>query len=169
MAKEHKTEIQKGSGNGPKGGLHSHMAPFEDMERWFESAFPMAWPRPSRWEWPRLSQMQAPFEGRMPKVDVIDREAEVLVRAELAGVDKKDIDISVSDNTVTIRGSTRQESKEEKGDYYRCEISEGSFARTVALPCDVDSDKAKAAFKDGLLELTLPKRASAKRHTVKVE
>ncbi len=169
MAKEHKTEIQKGSGNGPKGGLHTYMTPFEDMERWFESAFPATWPRPSRWEWPRWSQMQAPFEGRLPKVDVIDRESEVLVRAELAGVDKKDIDISVSDNTVTIRGSTRQESKEEKGDYYRCEIAEGSFARTVALPCDVDSDKAKAAFKDGLLELTLPKRVSAKRHTVKVE
>lgn len=110
-----------------------------------------------------------PFEGRLPKVDIIDRESEIVVRAEVAGVDKKDLDVSVTDTTVTIKGSTRQESKEEKGDYYRCEISQGSFARTVALPGDVDSGKARASFKDGILELMLPKKEAAKRHSIKVE
>jgi HSP20 family protein len=70
---------------------------------------------------------------------------------------------------ITIKGSTRREEKEEKGEYYRCEISRGSFARTVALPDNVDSSKAKATFKDGILELVMPKREQSKRRTIAVE
>lgn len=166
MAKEQKTELQKG-GNGPQAIRAPHVfSPFEEWDRWFESAFPSGWLRPMHAGWP---QLQMPFEGRLPKVDIIDRESEIVVRAEVAGVDKKDLDVSVTDNTVTIKGSTRQESKEEKGDYYRCEISQGSFARTVALPGDVDGSKAKANFKDGILELVLPKKEAAKRRSIKVE
>ena len=113
--------------------------------------------------------MAAPFEGRMPKVDVIDRDTEVVVRAELPGVDKKDLDVSVSANAVTIKASTKAEHKEEKGDYYRCEITQGSISRTVALPADVDGDQAKAAFKDGVLELTMPKVAGSRKQSIKVE
>lgn len=105
----------------------------------------------------------------MPKVDVIDRDDEVVVRAEIPGVAKDDLDISVTDNTVTIKGETKRESKEEKGDYYRCEISRGTFARTLPLPANVDSDSAKAKFEDGVLELTIPKVEKAKRRTIKVD
>jgi HSP20 family protein len=100
---------------------------------------------------------------------VIDRDNEVVVKAELPGVDKKDIDISVTQNTVTIKGTTSHEEKEEKGDYYRCEISRGSYSRTLSLPADVDEEKTKAEFKDGILELTMPKKKKSKRHTIKVE
>lgn len=144
-------------------------APFEDIDRWFENFFPRGWMRPFRTEWPTLGEMAAPFEGRMPKVDVIDRDDEVVVRAEVPGVEKDNLDVSVSDNTVTIKGESRHEEKEEKGDYYRCEISRGAFTRTVALPHYVDSEGAKAKFADGVLELTLPKVEKAKRRTVKID
>jgi HSP20 family protein len=151
------------------------LSPFEAMDRMmdqmFESHFPRGWLRPFRMEWPAMSEGMAPFEGKTPKVDVIDRDDEVVVKAELPGVDKKDVDVSVTRNTVTIKGATSHEEKEEKGHYYRCEMSRGAYARTVMLPSEVDESKAKAKFKDGVLELTLPKqeKAKAKRHTVKVE
>ena len=169
MAKEQKAELQKG--NGPHGASPSahYLTPFEEMERLFEGFFPGDLARPSLWEWPRLSRMRMPLEAKLPRVDVLDREADILVRAELPGVDKKDLDISVSDNSVTIKGSTKQERKEEQGDYYRCEITQGAFARTIALPNAVSSEKAKASFKDGMLELVLPKTEPAKRRSIKVE
>lgn len=144
------------------------LSPFEEMDRMFEGFFPGGWMRPMRWEWPSWSRMPEPFEGRIPKVDVIERDNEILVRAELPGVDKKDVDISTTENTVTIKGSTRKEEKEEKGDFYRCEISTGAFSRTLALPGNVDSTKAKAEFKDGVLELTLPKAEKSKRKKIEI-
>jgi HSP20 family protein len=105
----------------------------------------------------------------MPKVDVIERDDEVIVKAELPGVDKKDLDVSVTENSVTIKGTTSHEEKEEKGDYYRCEISRDAYARTVALPSYVDADKAKANFKDGVLELKLPKVEKSKRRSIEIK
>ena len=170
MNKERKTELQKG-GKGPQGAAHPahYMTPFEEMERLFEGILPNDWSRPVQWDWPRLARTRMPFEGKVPSVDVVDRESDILVRAELPGVDKKDLDVTVSDNNVTIKGSTKQEIKQEEGDYYRCEISQGAFARTIALPCAVSSDKGKANFKDGMLELVLPKIEPAKRRSIKVE
>ena len=93
----------------------------------------------------------------------------MIVRAEVPGVRKDDLTVSVSDNVVTIKGETKREHKKEKGDYYHCEISQGSFTRSVDLPHYVDSDRAKAAFENGVLELTLPKVEKAKRRTVKID
>ncbi len=153
----------------PRGAL----SPFEEMEREMEHRFRRfghhGWMQPFRWGGPFWSDMAAPFEGKVPSVDVIERDEEILVRAELPGVDKKDLEVSLSDNTLTIKGSTKTEEKEEKGDYYRREVSTGSFSRTVRLPAEVDGDKVQSSFKDGLLELTLPKVKKAKRHTIKVE
>lgn len=145
------------------------LSPFEEMERLFEGVFPRRMLSPFRMEWPSLGEMGLPFEGRMPRVDVIDREHDILVRAEVPGVDKKDLDISATGNTVTLRGTTSHEEKEEREDYYRSEISRGSFSRTVALPAEIDESKAKASFKDGILELTLPKSERAKRRRITVE
>lgn len=144
------------------------LSPFEEMDRMFDSFLRRGWMRPWRFEWPSFPEISLP-EMKAPKVDVVDRENEIVVKAEVPGVDKKDIDISVGEDTVTIRGETRHEEKEEKGDYYRCEISRGAFSRTVALPAAVDGARAKASFKDGMLELTLPKVEKAKRHSIKVE
>lgn len=150
------------------------LGPFEEMERMMErmfegNLFSRGWMSPLRWERPLWRETTAPFEGRIPNVDVIDREDEVLVRVELPGVEKKDLQVSMSDSTVTIKASTKHEEKEEKGDYYRCEISQGSFARTVPLPAEVDGSKSKAKFKDGVLELTLPKIEKSKRRSISVD
>jgi HSP20 family protein len=146
------------------------LRPFDEMERIMDRMFRdfpgRGWMRPWSVEWPSWPELP---EMRMPKVDVIDREDDVLVRAELPGVEKKDLEISTTSTTVTIRATTAHEEKEEKGDYYRCEITRGSYARTVALPAEVQSDKAKASLKDGVLELTLPKVEKSKRRTVTVE
>ncbi len=144
------------------------LTPFEEMERLLDSFFPRGWLRPARWEWPEWSELAAPFEGRIPKVDVVERDDDILVKAELPGVDKKDLDISVTDNTLTIKATTREETEKEEGEYHRREIVSGTFARSIVLPAEVDGDKAKATFKDGLLELTIPKVTKARRRKIEV-
>lgn len=171
MAKQDKGkgEISSAKGGGLQQQRRRAMSPFEEMDRMFEGFFPRGFMRPMRMEWPEWSTSQAPFEGRTPKVDVVERDEEIMVRAELPGVEKDHMDVSVTDDTVTIKATTQQESEEDKGDYHRREISQGSFTRTVALPAPVQSDQAKASFKNGILELTLPKAVPAKRHNIKVE
>jgi HSP20 family protein len=139
------------------------------MERLVGRMLPRRWPHPFEWDQSLWGDLAARFEGKLPRVDVIDREDELVVRAELPGVAKNDLDVSMTDSSVTIKASTKQEEKEEKGDYYRCEITQGEFARTVTLPAAVDGAKAKAKFKNGLLELTLPKVEKSKRHSLEIE
>jgi len=146
----------------------SAVSPFEEMDRWFEHFFPHGWLRPLRGEWPSWGGLASPFEGRIPKVDVVDRDDDVLVRAALPGIDKKDLDISMTDSSVTIRARTHHEEKDQKGEYYRHEISSGSFSRTITLPSEVDSAKAHSNFKDGVLELTAPKVARSQRRQIDV-
>ena len=145
------------------------LSPFEEMDRLFDAFSSHNWFRPFQMEWPRLNKTAMPFEGKIPDVDVIERDDEIVVKAEMPGVDKKDIDISVTQNSVTIKGVTSHEEKEEKGDYHRCEIARGSYVRTMSLPADVDETKSKATYKDGVLQLTLPKLKKSKRHSIKVD
>lgn len=141
---------------------------FEEFEQFFDQMLHRNWLRPWRSPWPSFPELSFP-ELKAPKVDVIDRDGEVVVKAEIPGVDRKDLDISVGDDSVTIKGETRTEQKEEKGDYYRCEISRGSFSRSVALPAAVDGARASATFRDGILELTLPKQKATQRHKIPIE
>lgn len=146
------------------------LSPFEEFDRMLENLFDRDWMHRLRSGWERpLWDRVAPLEPRMPKVDIVDRDSEVLVRAEIPGVERKDLDVSVTDNTVTIKGQSSRETKEEKGDYYRCEISRGAFARTIALPSEVDADRAEAKFSDGILELALPKIKEARRRKIEVK
>ncbi len=145
------------------------LTPFEEMDRFLENFFPRAWMHRFGWDAPVLRELAGTFESRMPRIDVIERDDEVLVRAEIPGLDKKDLDVSLTETAVTIKGRTRHETKEERDNYYRREISSGSFSRTVALPAEVDASSAKAKFKDGMLEITADKVRTAKRRTVKVE
>jgi HSP20 family protein len=149
------------------------LTPIEEMDREMERMFRRfghhGWMRPFHWGGPFWGQMPLPFEGKVPSVDVIERDEEILVRAELPGVDKKDLEVTLSDTALTIGGSTKTEEKEEKGDYYRREMSTGSFSRTVGLPSEVDGDKVQSSFKDGVLELTLPKVKKTKKQRIEVE
>ena len=142
------------------------LSPFEEMDRMFDGFFPRRWMQPFHLDmphWPELAELKA------PKVDIIDRETEIVVKAELPGVAKEDVDVTMTDNSVTIKGRSSHEEKEEKGNYYRCEISRGSFSRTVALPADVNADKARATFNDGILELTIPKEEKSHSKSITVE
>lgn len=147
---------------------HRMSAPFEEFDRFFEQLRSRDWMHP--FHWPDTVQSHIPMfaEGRIPKVDIIDNDNDMLIRAELPGVDKKDLDISMTDNTVTIKAKTNYETKEEKSDYYRSEIAQGMYTRTIGLPADVDIDKAKSSFKNGVLELTVPKVERSQRRSIKV-
>jgi len=142
--------------------------PFEDMDRMFDQYFSRNWMHPFSKRWSESDRL-TPFQGKLPSVDVIDRDKEIIVKAEMPGVDKKDLDISVTRNSVTIKGSTSQEEKEEREDYYRSEMSHGSYSRTLTLPANINEDKVKAKYKDGILELTLPKLEETKRQSIKVD
>lgn len=159
--------IKKGEKSGKTPAV---VSPWDEMERWFNEAGRQGWLRPFSLEWPsRMMEGMGPFEGRMPKVDMLDRESEYVIRAELPGVKKDDIEVTLTENTVTIEASTSsEEEKEEKGQYYRREMSRGEFRRTLTLPGGVDDAKADAKFTDGVLELTLPKQEKASGKKVKV-
>jgi HSP20 family protein len=113
-----------------------------------------------------------PFESRMgvfsPKVDVNETDREIKISAELPGMDEKDIDVSLQNDILTIKGEKKEE-KEDKGkDYYRMERSYGSFSRTIPLPVEVETDKVEAKFKKGVLSITLPKTPKAVAETKKI-
>jgi HSP20 family protein len=171
MSKEKKTEATaaKQGQNIQRAAPASMFSPFEEMEHWFGGAFPARWRRRFRGGWPSWDELPAVFEGRMPSVDVIDRDDEILVRAETPGVDKKDLDVSVTEDSVCIKGSVQHEEEEEKGEYYRRETTSGLFTRTVGLPSEVDTTKVKAKFKDSVLEMTLPKLKQSKRQKVSLD
>lgn len=145
------------------------LTPIDEMERLFNEFWSRGWLQPFNLERPRWSEITPPFEGRTPRIDIIERDKDIIVKAELPGVKKEDIDVSVTDTTVSIKGTTRAESRDEKENYYRREISTGSYTRTMNLPCDIDGSKAKSTFSNGLLELTLPKIRKSTRHTIKVQ
>ena len=147
-------------------GMGMMRRPMEDMERMFEGIIPRGWLRSL--DWPGLEGM-TPFAQGYPPIDVIDRENEVVLRAQVPGVNKDNLDISISDNVITIRGRSEQEEEREKEDYYCREMSYGEFSRSIALPETVDADKATAKMKEGMLEMTLPKIEGAKRRSIKVE
>lgn len=163
MDKKVKAEQKPAKASAP---APARLTPFEEMERWFEDSFPRRWGL--RRNWPTWGEFTHPIESTAPRVDVIDRDDEVVVKAEVPGFKKEDLDISLIDNAVTIKGSSEHEEKEEKGEYYRCEIARGSFSRTIGLPATVDTAKAKASFKDGIVELVIPKVAKNKRRKIKI-
>lgn len=167
MAKESKEQVPVTKGKEIQKAPARVLRPLEDVERMFDDFFDRDWSWPLRWERPRLPALRT-IEARIPKLDIVDRDDEVVVKAEVPGVNKDDIEISLTGNLITIKGKTRKEEKEEKGDYYRCEISSGAFSRTATLPAEVDDSKAKADLTDGVLEITLPKVEKAKKRSIKV-
>jgi len=122
--------------------------PFEDMERFMG---------------------RQAMQGFTPAIDVYETKDEVVVETPLAGIDPKDVDISVENEILTIKGETKKESEVEDKNYYRKEVASGSFFRTVALPSRVVADKAEASFADGMLKIVIPKAEEAKPKTIKVQ
>ncbi len=117
---------------------------------------------------PFTRNLEVLAEEWMPSVDIAETKDEIKVKAEVPGMTKEDISISLADNVLTLRGEKKQE-KEEKGKtFYRMERSYGSFARSFSLPTAVLANKVKAVYKDGVLEITLPKSEQVKSKEIPI-
>jgi HSP20 family protein len=104
-----------------------------------------------------------------PKIDVVDSETELKITAELPGLDAGDVDVSVTQDTLTISGEKREETEDRGKDYYRVERSYGSFTRSLPLPCEVDPNDADAGFDKGVLTITLPKTRAEECRKIEVK
>ncbi len=109
-----------------------------------------------------------PAGGFAPRIDVVERAAEYLVTAELPGLEEKDFQLEVHGNVLTLTGEKRTEHEEERKGWRWSERSYGSFRRSIQLPVEVASDKASAAFKNGVLTVTLPKAEHAQVRQIPV-
>jgi HSP20 family protein len=104
-----------------------------------------------------------------PRLDVSETDSTFEVEVELPGVDEKDVEVSLSDNVLTIQGERKREREEKKKDFHLVERSFGSFARSISLPFEVDTSAVKANFSKGVLRVTLPKPETAKAKTKRIE
>jgi HSP20 family protein len=141
------------------------LAPFKDFER-------MRREMDRLWDSFFEGGLRKRTEGAgewLPSLDVAETKNEIVVKAEVAGMDPKDIDISLSDGVLTIKGEKKQEKEEKEADYHLTERSYGSFTRLVQLPKEVQSDKISASYKNGILKITLPKSEEAKKKEIKIK
>jgi HSP20 family protein len=130
----------------------------EAMDRLFEESFV----RPRNW--PATAEGVATLA-----LDVFETEDEITVKASIPGMKSEDIDISVTGDTLTIKGETQEEKEEKDGNYHLRERRYGAFQRSVVLPTLVNADKAEAEFKNGVLTLSLPKVEEVKPKSIKVK
>ncbi|MGH9453101.1 MAG: Hsp20/alpha crystallin family protein [Terriglobia bacterium] len=103
-----------------------------------------------------------------PAVDILENDQNVILKAELPGIDAKDVEIRIQDNTLTLKGERKFEKNVKEGNYQVVERSYGSFARSFSLPAYINSENVTADYKDGLLTLTLAKREEAKPKVIKL-
>lgn len=103
-----------------------------------------------------------------PAVDILEKGDDLVLRADLPGVEPKDVEINVQDGTLTLKGERKWESDVKEDNFRRVERVYGSFVRSFALPQTVDADKVEAEYRNGVLEVKLPKRPEAKPKQVKV-
>jgi len=104
-----------------------------------------------------------------PALDVIDRKDEVVVRADLPGLEQKDVEVEIQDQTLSLRGQRTEERDEREGDYYCSERWAGAFNRSVALPAGVDTEHVNATFKSGVLEVHLPKTGESRGRRIDIQ
>ncbi len=104
-----------------------------------------------------------------PQVEVHERDGQFIVRADLPGLGKDDVKVDVTDNTLTIRGDRKQEHEENREGFYRSERSYGSFFRAIPLPEGINAEEAKASFRDGVLEISMPSPQRKERLGRKIE
>ena len=117
--------------------------PFEDLEKYFKDDFPLVMP--------------AKIKGFIPAVDVYEEEKNIVVESPLAGTDPKNVEITLENDVLSIRGKSEHKTEVDDKDFYRREVRYGSFYRTVPLPAHVDGDKARAEYENGILKIVVPK------------
>ena len=118
--------------------------------------------------WPSETRSGNGARRLMPKIDISETDLALEVSAELPGVDEKDIDVTLSDNVLTIKGEKKAETKTDDENYHVVERSYGSFQRSLRVPFDADADKIEAKFENGVLKVTLPKPPEVEAKTRKI-
>ncbi len=143
---------------------------FRRFEEMMNRMFEEFWGRPSRRLLPSGERGEIlPSERRHPFMDVIETDKEVIATAEMPGLDKQDIKINLTEDRLEISAETKQkEKKEEKGYVYK-ERRMGSYYRTISLPSTIDPDNSKASYKNGVLEIKMPKIEIKKKKPLKIE
>lgn len=134
----------------------------EAMDRIFNDSLLSSFGRTSGWG------MLQGAESFSPRVDISETEQEVRVRAELPGMDPKDVTVEVTDDSLSLSGTLERSAEEKQENYYRIERGYGRFSREFVLPAKVDVDSVKAEAKDGVITITLQKQPSAKKKKVAI-
>jgi HSP20 family protein len=129
----------------------------EKMNRLFEEAFPY-----------RGEKKELVASNWTPAVDIYEKENALVLTTEVPGLNDKDIEIKIEDNTLTLKGERKFEKETKEENYHRLERSYGSFSRSFTLPHYIDEDKIKAEYENGILKITMPKKAELKAKKVKV-
>jgi HSP20 family protein len=122
------------------------------------------------WMQPQGADSMLPEGARWaPAVDIYESEGQLVVEAELPGVTTDDIDVSIDEDTLVIRGERKVEREVREENYYRVERAIGDFQRSIRLPSEVDSEKVKASYEDGVLKVTVPKMAPRKARRIAID
>lgn len=150
-------------------GEVSVLSPLREMERWFEESlnrpfFGMNW-TPFRQMFHELGERG----DMMPAVDMFEEGGHLVVKAELPGITKESLNLRIVDNNLILSGEKSTEEKIERSNYLRLERSHGSFSRTLSLPDGLDTEQIKATFKDGMLEVRIPRTESSTVRQITVE
>ncbi|MFB3902772.1 MAG: Hsp20/alpha crystallin family protein [Acidobacteriota bacterium] len=150
-----------------KGGPFGWMDRFaEEMDRLFDE-FGFGGRRSGRWLTPWTSTEHGIWA---PQIEAFEREGQFVVRADLPGLRREDVKIEVEEDSIVLQGERRQERQEEREGFYRSERAYGSFYRMIPLPPGVDVEKAKASFRDGVLEVTMPApKLKERRRRIEIE
>lgn len=127
--------------------------------RWFEEFFG---------DFPFAGSLMESRESWMPSVDILEKDGNLILRAELPGMTEKDIDLKIEGNTLTLKGERKMENEDKKSDYHRVESFYGSFSRSFRLPDTVDYEKIDAKYKNGVLTVTLPQKPEVKPREIPV-
>ncbi|MGB9561804.1 MAG: Hsp20/alpha crystallin family protein [bacterium] len=120
----------------------------------------------ARWGFPSIAEREEYFI--YPPIDVLEDEKELVIKAEIPGVEKENIKVLVDNNMLTISGEKRAEKAEEGKNFYSVERRFGSFKRVITLPSTIDPDNIKATYKDGVLTVVLPKKEEARAKEIKI-
>ncbi len=140
--------------------------PFEnlrhEMNRIFDAFF-------KEWHLAPASFFRDRWGDFTPHLDMVEKEDEIEIKAELPGLSEKDVEISLSEGVLTLKGEKRREERRERNGLQYCECAYGEFHREIRLPCAVQDDKAEAAFKNGVLVIRVPKAAEARSKGRKIE
>jgi len=131
----------------------------ERMNRALEDLFPIT----------RKGEEELSVGTFYPAVDICEGDKEIILKAELPGIKKKDVHLELNDGVITLKGERKFEKEDKRDNYHRIERYYGNFHRSFTLPSTVDRDKIKATYKDGMLEVTLPKMEEAAPKSIPVE